>query len=301
MRRPPFTDEEWKAIMRMARHFQFATRSIDSTNKENQNMSEKVLYSGPGDQIPPEVFNEIAKLVGVNTTTKKETKMNNGQECNWEKLKAQIERSGNEIYNSVFKNFAKEDLSKIANKLAKKLLNEADMKTEKVNNYEQIWISARVDVAEGNEASNLFWKIWNCGSIMSSFYIKIFKKDPADQIINIDTTQSPKTLDGGVSFTIKVEDSNIEGGCCLDTLINAVKEIDKRVEDEAEHNGFDYEKVYPTADLWFALNLSKDNKLTADVTLMYMCERKEYEVSQKINDQIVGLFEKLAAPEEETK
>ena len=260
-------------------------------------MSTKVLYNG---SISPMAFDEISKLVGVNTT-KKETKMNNGQECNCEKLKAQIERAGNEIYNSVFKNFVKEDLSEIANKLAKKLLNEADMKIEKVNNYQQIGISRRVDVAEGNEAANLFWKIWNCGSIMGSFYTKIFKKDPADQLINIDTTQAPKTLYGGVSFTIKVENSDIEGGCCLDTLINAVKEIDKRVKNEAAHNGFDYEKVYPTADLWFALNLSKDNKLTADVTLMYMCERKQYEVSQKINDQIVGLFEKLAAPEAETK
>ena len=262
-------------------------------------MSAKVLYNGPSDQIPPEVFNEIAKLVGAKTTTKQgETKMNNGQECNCEKLKAQIDRASKEIYNSVFRNFAKEDLSKIANKLAKKLLNEADMKTEKVDNCEQVWISASIDIAEGNEASNLFWRIWNCGSIMGSFYTKIFKKDPADQIINIDTTQSPKSLDGGVSFTIKVEDADIEGGCCLDTLINAVGEIDKRIEDEAEHNGFDYEKVYPTADLWFSLNLSKDNKLTADVTLIYMCERKEYEVSQKINDQIAGLFEKLASPEE---
>jgi len=62
---------------------------------------------------------------------------------------------------------------------------------------------------------------------------------------------------------------------------------------EAERTGYSCEKITPTASASFSINLSKDNKLTANVYLVYVCEKKRYELPSKIKDGIAEVFNRL--------
>jgi len=204
----------------------------------------------------------------------------------------QMMSASRQIYKQVFDAFVKDDIAAIARQLAKELVNNATVSTNTIGTDDSVDVSAKIVLAQGEQAKSKFWKIWNAGSILESIRTKLLKNPNESRVVLIDTTRSPKCKDGSYSFNVIVDESP-EDGFYLDILTNSIDEIDKRIELGAENAGYSCEKVTPTSAAVFSINLSNDDKLTADIYIVYACEKKRYEISSKIGNNITDLFDKL--------
>ena len=214
--------------------------------------------------------------------------------CDCEKKIKQMISASRQAYKQVFDAFVKDDVTYIARQLAKELVNNATVSTNTIGTNDSVDVSAKIVLAQGEQAKSKFWKIWNAGNILESIHTKLLKNPNDSQVVLIDTTRSPKCKDDSYSFNVIINESpEEEYWYYLDILINSIDEIDERIKVEAKNAGYSCEKVTPTSAAMFSINLSKDDKLTADIYIVYACEKKRYEISPKIENNITDLFDKL--------